>query len=60
MDKSIETLYKEARQDPALAANINLSEILATNDRDYLVDQTIDSIHKTTYDTLVENDAPKN
>lgn len=59
MDKCIESIYKEARQDPTLAANINLSEILATNDRDYLIDQTIDSIHQTTYDTLVEHGASK-
>jgi len=35
MDKSIESIYKEARRDPSLAANLNLSEILDNNDRDY-------------------------
>jgi hypothetical protein len=58
MEKSIETLYKEACRDPTLAANLNLSEILANNDRDYLIDQTIDTIHQTTYDTLVEHGTP--
>jgi len=58
MEKSIESIYKDARRDPSLAASLNLSEILANNDRDYLIDQTIDTIHQTTYDTLVEHGTP--
>jgi hypothetical protein len=55
LNETYNDAFRDAYRDPALMANINVSNILSSCDDDYLTNLTIEMVHKTTYETLLEN-----